>query len=113
MPGLIPILVAGSQLLLVADPIPKLNVEASCRAASGAAMPGRDENACKRDEQDAHDRLRQQWRDFSDGQRSHCVRLTGLGGSPSYVELLTCLELAKQSAALPPEGKLGGGGTRP
>jgi len=29
------------------------------------------------------------------------VRLSSLGGAPSYVELLTCLELATQAKALP------------
>lgn len=104
MPGLLPILVAGTQLLLVAEP--------SCRAAAGTTVPGRDENACKRDEQDARGKLVKQWDEFSADQRSHCVRLSGLGGSPSYVELLTCLELAKQSAALPPESKLTDGGNQ-
>ena len=110
MPGLLPILLAGTQLLLVSDPIPQLNVEPSCRAAAGTTAPGRDENACKRDERDARGKLEQQWGNFSADQRSHCVRLSTLGGSPSYVELLTCLQLAKQSAALPPENKLSGGG---
>jgi hypothetical protein len=31
------------------------------------------------------------------------VSLSGLGGSPSYVELLTCLEMAKAAANLPAE----------
>jgi len=34
-------------------------------------------------------------------QRTRCVSLTGLGGSPSYVELLTCLEMAKAANDLP------------
>ena len=30
-----------------------------------------------------------------------------MGGSPSYVELLTCLEMAKAAASLPAEVKKG------
>lgn len=109
MPGLLPILFAGAQLVLVADDVPQLNIEPSCRAAvAGAAVKGRDENACKRAEQDARGKLQQQWGEFNADQRAHCVRLSTLGGSPSYVELLTCLELAKQSATLPPESKRAG-----
>ncbi len=113
MPGLLPIIFAGSQLLLVADGVPQFNVDSSCRAAGTATMPGRDESACRRDEQDARGRLDQQWKEFNAEQHGHCVRLSVAGGSPSYVELLTCLELAKQSASLPPESKLGGSGTKP
>lgn len=34
-------------------------------------------------------------------QRAGCVRFSSLGSSPSYVELLTCLEIAKQAKELP------------
>ena len=108
MPVLLPILFAGAQLVLVADAAPEFNIAPSCRAAATAAVKGRDETACKRDEQDARGKVQQQWGEFSADQRAHCVRLSTIGGSPSYVELLTCLELAKQSAALPPESKRAG-----
>jgi hypothetical protein len=53
--------------------------------------------ACRRDEQEAQRKLQREWRQFTRAQRSSCVRLPGLGGDPSYVELLTCLEMAKQA----------------
>jgi hypothetical protein len=37
------------------------------------------------------------------------VRLTRLGGPPSYVELLTCLEIAKAANELPDHGLTGSG----
>lgn len=108
MPGLIPMLAVASQLVLAADQAPVLNIEPGCRAAAAAAVTrGRDLNACMRDEDDARARLQEQWGTFNAAQRDHCVRLSTLGGSPSYVELLTCLDLAKQAAALPPERWLG------
>ena len=107
MPGFIPMLAVAGQLVLVADQVPVLNVETGCRAAANSAVQGRDSNACKRDEEDARDRLKDQWGSFSAADRDHCVKLSVLGGSPSYVELLTCLELAKQAASLPPESTLG------
>ncbi|MEI9803229.1 MAG: hypothetical protein WDN48_00690 [Pseudolabrys sp.] len=106
MPGLLPILLTGSYLLLAVDKVPELNVEPTCRAAMTAGVrPTRsqDDTACKRDEQAAHDKLTQDWGQFGDGDRSHCVRMSTLGGSPSYVELLTCLELSKQANSLPPD----------
>lgn len=106
-------LVVATQLLLVADSVPKLDIEPSCRAAANTRVQGRDANACRRDEQDALGRLKEQWSQFSDNDRSHCVRLTGAGGGPSYVELLTCLELAKQASALPPDSTLSGSRKQP
>lgn len=96
MPALLPILLAGSHLWLAADRVPILNIEPSCRAATAAAITGgRNEDACKKDEQAARDKLEQEWSQFTPAQQAHCVRLSTLGGSPSYVELLTCLEMDK------------------
>jgi hypothetical protein len=105
MAGLLPIIFAGSYIVLVADKIPELNVEPTCRAAAktnvrSVTSPD-DDSACRRDEQDARGKVEQEWSQFSGEDRSHCVRLSTLGGSPSYVELLTCLELSKQARALP------------
>jgi hypothetical protein len=80
--------------------------------ASVMAYPScatRDENACKNDERVAQDKLKQDWGQYNEAQRGHCVRLSALGGAPSYVELLTCLELAKAANELPDE-KLNRGG---
>jgi hypothetical protein len=116
MPWLLAIIMAGSLFVLAAgpalaaDPVPTLNTDMSCRGAgkaSAAVGPTRDENACKRDELAARDKLAQEWRQFNAAQRSHCVRLSSLGGSPSYVELLTCLELTKAADALPGDGGTG------
>ena len=57
----------------------------------------------------ARDKLAQDWGRYSAGQRAHCVRLSTLGGLPSYVELLTCLELAKAAAELPDDSMETGG----
>jgi hypothetical protein len=40
------------------------------------------------------------------------VRFSSLGSSPSYVELLTCLEMAKQAKELPEASKMGTTGQR-
>jgi hypothetical protein len=50
----------------------------------------------------ARDKLNDQWGQFTPAQQARCVSLSRLGGNPSYVELLTCLELAKAAKALPP-----------
>lgn len=43
---------------------------------------------------------------FSPSGRIRCARLVTVGGSPSYVELLTRLELAKQAKELPAADQL-------
>lgn len=98
MPALLsalqPIVFAGSLML----------ASALASAAAAAVATSRDENACKTDERVALDKLKQDWGQYNDTQRGHCVRLSSLGGAPSYVELLTCLELAKAANELPDEG---------
>ena len=84
-------------LILVAEQVPHLQYQASCRGAIEAtkAAGGRNENACLNDEMAAEATLHQEWKHFSSDQRDHCLRLQSAGGSPSYVELLTCVELGK------------------
>jgi hypothetical protein len=97
MPAILPVILTASHLLLVANEVPKLNIEPSCRAAAEASVgSNRDANACIRDENQAHDKLQEQWGEFNSSEQARCLRLSTLGGLPSYVELLTCLQLAKE-----------------
>jgi len=95
-------LILGGQLMLVADKVPELKVERSCRAAMKATVgPGnRNENACIQDEKAAKDTLAKEWGQFTVNQKGHCMRLLKAGGSPSYVELLTCVEMGKAAKDL-------------
>jgi hypothetical protein len=81
MAALMPIILAGSYLVLAADRVPELNIEPSCHAAATAAtVLNRNEDTCKRDERDARDKLDQEWGDFTPGQKTRCVSLSSLGG---------------------------------
>jgi len=90
-------LVLASQLLLVADKVPELKVEPSCKAAIAANVGAgnRNQDACLQDEKAAKATLQKEWGEFSANQKAHCLRLLHAGGSPSYVELLTCAEMGK------------------
>jgi len=103
MPALLPTLLISSHLVLAAnDKVPTLDYGPSCRAAvATATIASRDENSCKQDEETARGTLQKDWGQYSASDRNHCVQLSTLGGSPSYVELLTCLELAKAANAMP------------
>jgi len=108
MPALLPIILTASHITLAADTVPKFDVERTCRpAAREAILPGRDSPTCQRDENDARSKLDQDWTQYSVTQRANCTNFAKIGGAPSYVELLTCLEMAKQAQELPAESKLG------
>ena len=108
----LPMLLLGSQIVLAADQVPKLDIGRSCRSAGAAAVGGaRDTAACERDENTAGDTLEKEWNQFTPAQRAECVRLSSLGGSPSYVELLTCLEIAKQTNEIPAGERMDSGDT--
>src|SRR5690349_1431269 len=93
-------LLFGAQLLaagsaFAADHPPKLDVQSSCAAVASRGMNGRTKEACMSEENSAQNTLTDKWTQFSASQRSRCGGLVQTGGPPSYVELLTCLEMAE------------------
>jgi hypothetical protein len=60
-----------------------------------------------RDEQRARQQLAATWETFPHTDRTQCTALARLGGGglQSYVELITCLEMAKAARALPKGAK--------
>jgi hypothetical protein len=83
---------SSGEILLAADTVPAFKIE-SCRAAEESGSVSRNAQACFQDEQNAKDTLKQNWTTYDSGQKGHCQRLLKAGGRPSYVELLTCLEM--------------------
>lgn len=74
--------------------LPRYNIEATCHAAPSLEVGAKntDQN-CVKDEMQARTQLEQQWAGFDAQRRELCVREEGIGGSPSYVDLLTCLQM--------------------
>ena len=90
----------ASQLVVtVAEGVPAFDTAPGCRAAAQAAPEGF--NACMKDEQAAGVTLASQWEKFAASDRATCTQNETAGGSPSYVELLTCLQIARDARALP------------
>jgi hypothetical protein len=111
MSALLPVLMLISQIVLAADPVPKLDIRPSCQSAGATSvMATRDAAACERDESIARATLEKEWSQFTPSDQARCVRLVTLGGGPSYVELLTCLEMAKQVKELPGGDQMDNGG---
>ena len=83
----------------LADDVPTFDLRKTCKAdvqayqntAGGQASdPG-----CLRDEQEARATLVSQWKKFPPASIRECVGLQGDAAGPrSYVELLTCLQMA-------------------
>jgi hypothetical protein len=90
----------GSQLFItVAEGVPAFDTTPGCRRAV-TVMPGSFE-ACMSDEQGARATLAAQWESFAASDRATCAQNETVGGAPSYVELLTCLQMAKAARTLP------------
>jgi hypothetical protein len=98
-PALLALAFGSTALVMIAD-VPAYDVAPSCRAAV-SVMPGSFE-ACMKDEQSARAQLAASWDRFAGPQRDNCVQTeNNTGGPPSYVELLTCLQMAQDAKSLP------------
>ena len=108
MPAMLPVILTATHLVLTAHEAPHLNIEPSCRAAAvGLIHRGtRKPTVCLQDERQARAKLKRQWRTFTSVEQRRCVDLTRMGGPPSYVELLTCLQMAKGAEKLPNNDKI-------
>jgi hypothetical protein len=84
---------------LAANRIPIFDIGSHCRDVAQRAAPIGDKNICVRQEQRARNELAQQWDKFTAADRQHCLNLTRMG-EPTYTQLLTCLELARDARRL-------------
>jgi hypothetical protein len=84
-----------------AQGVPQFDATPGCRAGanSGVAMR-KDVDSCVKSESDARAQIVRQWNGFPAGDRTACTSQTRAGGPPSYIELLTCLEMARDARAL-------------
>jgi len=97
----------GSSLITLAADVPTLKVEPSCKAAGAAGlMMGRTTESCMNDEKSAREDLVKSWSTFSSDDRAHCLSMVSTGGSPSYVELLSCLEMSRDAKKIAQGRKL-------
>lgn len=98
MPLLFPAIALGSQLVItVADRPPNFDMTRTCRLDLTAAYglnTGPQDKSCIRDEQNAHQQLQKQWLKFPATARTSCASQESIGGTPSYVSLLTCLQMS-------------------
>src|SRR5262245_54921849 len=83
----------------VAGTVPSWDVTASCQAAARVAYnatPSERLQSCLASEQRTRDELTKNWSTFSAADRISCVK--SLTFSPTYTELVTCLEMRRDVA---------------
>ena len=106
MKNLVAALIAVSLAVLPAsakknDTVPTFDVEKSCQGARSFVASDQDlaYRACLKDEKDAHAELVRKWSQFKPQDRRDCVA-QGAAPMPSYVEILTCLEMSAEASDL-------------
>jgi hypothetical protein len=79
--------------------LPKLDIKATCRRAQPLSTGEKSAyQSCMDDEVQAQKQLSHKWSSFKAAARATCTQETRIGGAPSFVELVTCLELDQQAA---------------
>jgi hypothetical protein len=65
-----------------------------------------DTERCLKSENEARNQLARQWTEFPSADRTQCRQTATMGGTASYVELITCLEMKRDVARLPADRSL-------
>jgi hypothetical protein len=85
-----------STVLAAVDGLPSFNIDPVCREVAARAHAPAYKEKCLREEQAAHEQLKARWAAVPASDRSYCRQLASLGGVPSYVVLLTCLDVQQE-----------------
>jgi hypothetical protein len=80
--------------IAVSDTVPKFDTVRECRIEGG---PSVDVARCSRDETAALRQLQEAWARYAGADRTACTAEATTGDFASYVELLTCLEMARDA----------------
>jgi hypothetical protein len=75
----------------VSDTVPRFDIVRECRFEGGSTT---EIDRCSDDENIALRQLERAWTQFGDVDKRGCMATATTGGVASYVELLTCLEMA-------------------
>ena len=94
--------VGAASLRARSDEVPNLHVEQLCHGIASQQADPMAENypavsfeRCMQAEREDRDQLQKQWAGYTSDEKRHCIAEASAGGSASYTELLTCLEMAQ------------------
>jgi hypothetical protein len=88
------VIMATLSPVAVSNTVPNFDIVKECRFEGGPTVQY---DRCSDDENTALRTLAQGWAKFSGADKKSCIAMTTVGGFTSYVELLTCLEMARDS----------------
>ena len=74
----------------IADTPPKFDIARECQFGSKE-----EQKRCTDEETQARDQLQTEWIRFSPSDKTLCNREASIDSTPSYVELITCLEMER------------------
>jgi hypothetical protein len=80
--------------------VPTFDTRPTCADAATEVSVARTVDRCQESEQRARESLATQWGSFARTDEADCTAQTRIGGFPSYVQLLTCLEMARDARTL-------------
>ncbi|MGB9367743.1 MAG: hypothetical protein WCE79_17195 [Xanthobacteraceae bacterium] len=83
--------------------VPTLDVRPTCTPIPGDKTIAIDSERCFKIERQAREQLARDWANFPAADRSLCTQTATMGGMSSYVALITCLEMKRDVAKLPPD----------
>jgi hypothetical protein len=86
------VMLATLSPVAVSNTTPKFDIARECRFEGGSTA---DIDRCHQDEAEAFEQLKANWTQFVVADKSTCLAEATIGDVASYVELLTCLEMAR------------------
>jgi hypothetical protein len=84
----------------IADTAPKFDISRVYRSEGGS---NEEQKRCADDETQARDTLQTEWMQFTSSAKKQCYEEANIDSNPSYVELLTCLEMERDVRNNPPK----------
>jgi hypothetical protein len=105
VPAIAVALIVSGILCARSDDITTLDVRPICRGIASqseleAGLQQTNFEDCVKSEQAVREQMTKEWPTFSAADKQTCVTLAKTGGEPSYTELLTCLEMARDVRGL-------------
>ncbi len=85
----------------LADSVPRIDFGKVCRSTSGTPVNKDQLKTCLDSEGKVRDELSQNWSKYSVASRAQCTTGIQTAYHPSYIELISCLEMANPGLAKP------------
>jgi hypothetical protein len=102
------VVATGAISVARSDQYPVLNVAPLCHGIVGQSSLQKglgtvSFDECMKAEQADRETMIKEWSTFSSSDRTHCINEATMGGSSSYTDLITCLEMARDVRQLKSE----------